>query len=246
MKPELRIAIISSMPKGHDLRVSKSKDSEKFKNLLLDSEIAQLETKVFEVEDGALHEALEYSSKILITGSPAGVYDREDWIDELRELIRKAYRVGGLLVGICFGHQLLADALGGEAKKSERGWGLGGREAEVLLETAWTDPFRKRLCLHYSHQDQVTKLPPGARLLAKCNFCDNAMFELGPSDAGSGKVLGIQGHPEYKVSHMQDLISHLESRVGPAMATAAKESLAEGETDSEVVRDWIVRFFLEC
>ena len=75
----------------------------------------------------------------LITGSRHGVYDRLPWMEPLNDLIRSAYAKRIPLVGICFGHQAIADALGGEVVKSDKGWGLGVHEYELNDVPAWME-----------------------------------------------------------------------------------------------------------
>ena len=97
---------------------------------------------------------------ILITGSPAGVYDPLDWIAPLEAFVRTAHDRKVPMVGVCFGHQLIAQALGGTVRKSEKGWGLGRHVYDVAPGNGVIDGTR--IALACSHQDQVITPPAGA------------------------------------------------------------------------------------
>ncbi len=174
----------------------------------------------------------------IITGSPSGVYDTDDWIALLSQFIRDSYRAGIKLVGICFGHQILAHALGGRAEKSEKGRGFGLISFDVTQPKAWMNGKPDRCSLYFAHQDQVVKLPPEAELLGGNTFCPIALYEI------DNRVLGIQGHPEFSASIMQDLLPMAEKELEPPMYEASVRSLGSGTPDNQLVAQWIVNFIL--
>ena len=98
---------------------------------------------------------------IVITGSPFGVYDSTLWMDPLRDFVRQAFAAGTPMVGVCFGHQVIADAMGGDVRKSEKGWGIGRHVYDVAPGNGLIEGTR--IALACSHQDQVTMPPAGAR-----------------------------------------------------------------------------------
>ena len=102
----------------------------------------------------------------LVTGSRHGVYDGLPWIEPLKAFLRDCVAARVPVVGICFGHQILAEALGGRAKKSDKGWALGVQDYELTARPGWMDGLPRRFAVRALHQDQVVELPPGATVLA--------------------------------------------------------------------------------
>ncbi|MCP4284122.1 MAG: GMP synthase, partial [Gammaproteobacteria bacterium] len=148
------------------------------------------------------------------------------------------YQAGKKLVGICFGHQILAHALGGHAEKSEKGWGLGLKTFDVTTPKPWMGDPPASCALYFIHQDQVMRLPPEAEHLGGNDFCPNAFFVIGD------RVLGIQGHPEFTTGMMQDLLPLVEDRAGitPQVYSAAVQATAHGTPDNQLVAQWVVNF----
>jgi GMP synthase (glutamine-hydrolysing) len=134
----------------------------------------------------------------LITGSRHGAYEDLPWIALLEQLIRDVHARNAPLVGICFGHQIIAQALGGKVEKFAGGWAIGRIEYQMNGAP---------IALHAWHQDQVTELPPGATVLAGNAFCENAIVSYGDT------IWTIQPHPEYE----QDFIDGLIRTRGPGV-----------------------------
>src|SRR5690606_22104738 len=111
---------------------------------------------------------------IVITGSPAGVYDDLAWLTPLRDFIRAAYAGSTRMLGICFGHQIMADALGGEVRKSEKGWGLGRHSYAVTARPGFMADAPAALAVACSHQDQVIVPPAEAAVILASDFTPNA------------------------------------------------------------------------
>ncbi|MCB0034481.1 MAG: hypothetical protein KDE51_10700 [Anaerolineales bacterium] len=172
----------------------------------------------------------------LITGSPKGVYDDEPWIKPLEAFINRCYEAQQKLVGICFGHQMLAHALGGRTEKSDKGWGIGLRQFEILEQRPWMNPPLEKGALYFAHQDQVMQLPPNAQLLAGDSFCPNTMFTMG------NQVLGVQGHPEFTRSYMGAIVELLRPYMDETTTQEGLASLEQGAADNKVMAQWIVNF----
>lgn len=178
----------------------------------------------------------------LITGSPAGVYDQTPWMDPLREFVRRAHAAKTPLVGVCFGHQVMADALGGDVRKSEKGWGVGRHTYEVLDKRSWMTDAPVAFSLAASHQDQVITPPAGAVTLARSAHTDHAMLHW--SDA---PMISLQGHPEFADDFSAALYGARRSgSLGEAMADQAIASLAARPADGALVAVWITRFLREA
>ena len=179
----------------------------------------------------------------LLTGSAAGVYEDHDWLAPLGDFVQQAYALGKPLVGVCFGHQFLAKALGGEAEKSAKGWGYGIRQTPLLLPVADQPPEVQAaeltdLSLIYSHQDQVTRLPAGARIVSGDAFCPHAAFTMGD------QLLSIQGHPEFTPAYADNLYEVMADRVGRDLSDQARASLKH-RNDGQLMASWMVRVLLQ-
>lgn len=175
---------------------------------------------------------------VLITGSPAGVYDPLPWMDPLRDFIRRAHQRGTRMVGICFGHQIIADALGGEVRKSEKGWGLGRHVYEVVADQPHFAPGVGQMAIACSHQDQVITPPPMAKVILRNAFAPNA----GLSYAG-GTILSFQPHPEFEDDYASALIDLRRSKVSEELIDAAHDSMKTA-SDSALLSRAISRFLL--
>lgn len=130
---------------------------------------------------------------VLVTGSPAGVYDDTPWMAPLMDFIRWTANAQVPQIGICFGHQAIAHALGAKVAKSNKGWGIGRHVYDVIVPQAWMgDTPPATFSLGVSHQDQVLTLPPGAAQIARSDFCEFAALAY-----PSANAISFQGHPEY-------------------------------------------------
>jgi GMP synthase-like glutamine amidotransferase len=178
---------------------------------------------------------------VLITGSPHGVYDPVPWIDPLRDFIRAAHAARTPMIGVCFGHQIVADALGGEVRKSEKGWGVGRHTYEVIAARPWMSEPASAFSLVASHQDQVIAPPAGAVTLARSAHTEHAM--LAWDDA---PILTLQGHPEFTDAFAAALYNARRGRsLTNEQADAAVESLARPENARQVA-GWMVRFLRDA
>jgi GMP synthase-like glutamine amidotransferase len=169
------------------------------------------------------------------TGSKHAVYEGHPWVESLCAFLRKAKDEEARFVGICFGHQLLAHALGGEVARASQGWGIGVLPMEVVRPEPWMTPPRTQIRLQHSHQDQVQKLPPGAVLLGRSPHCELAMYRVGET------MLGIEGHPEFTTEFGAALIDMRREKLGAQLAQSALQSL-QGPSDGALVGRWIAAF----
>ena len=188
----------------------------------------------FDVRRGCYPDRVGDCDGYLITGSRAGVYDEEPWIARLEDFVRELNDARTKTVGICFGHQLVAAALGGSVDRADVGWGVGVHTWEVVDDQPWMRPRLPRVRLLASHQDQVETLPRGARLLAASDFCPNAAFGI------EGHLFAVQGHPEFTRDYAKFLICRRRDQLGGAFGPAMR-SLNE-PTDEAVVARWIAGF----
>ncbi len=192
----------------------------------------------FDVQAGELPKTVDACDAWLVTGSSAGVYDDLPWIAPLKGFLANA-RDKAPIVGVCFGHQVMAEAFGGSAVKSERGWGIGLQSYAVSHAAGWMDDGSS-VSAPGSHQDQVVALAPGGRVLAGSAFTPFGVLAYGD------KAMSMQFHPEFDVAYARALIeSRRGTRFSEVEADAAVASLAV-PNDSRRIAVWIERFLNEA
>ena len=179
---------------------------------------------------------------VLITGSPAGVYEHTPWMTPLMKFIRAAAKANTPQVGICFGHQAIAYALGANVAKSDKGWGIGRHVYDITAPQPWMGAAPpSTFSLGVSHQDQVLSLPPGAVLIGGNAFCPFAALSYPEASA-----ISFQGHPEYSAGFSCALYGVRKgTRLSVEMVDAAEQSL-ETPVDNHLVGQWISAFLSEA
>jgi GMP synthase-like glutamine amidotransferase len=194
----------------------------------------QVQLVRYDVRRGPLPEAPGECDGWICSGSRASVYDDEPWIHALCGFVERAHVARTPFVGICFGHQLLAHALGGRTTRAAA-WGVGAAAADIVAPEPWMQPRRSSVTLLYSHQDQVVDLPPGGRVLAAAPHCPVAMLAVGDH------AVGVQAHPEFGARYLDALLEDRVDRLGEEVTAAARASLST-PTDAGDVAGWIVAF----
>lgn len=189
----------------------------------------------YHARNGLLPERADECDAWLCTGSSASVYDDEPWIADLSAFVRDVHSAGVPFVGICFGHQLIAHALGGRTERADTGWGVGALAMELTQPAPWMTPALPSVTLLYSHQDQITELPPGAAVLASAAHCPVAMLAVGDD------MVGIQAHPEFGAAYVRALLEDRVDRIGEEHTAVAVASL-DAPTDERAVARWIMAF----
>jgi len=196
---------------------------------------ARLQFEVFNVVQGQYPASLDECDGYVITGSKASVYDNEDWISRLGDYTKQLYANNRKLIAVCFGHQLIAEVFGGKTEKSSKGWGVGVHTIEIVAHKTWMQPVKHQLNVVASHQDQVTRLPPGAELIASSAFCQNSMFQLG------NNILTIQGHPEFSKDYSRTMMQHRAVKIGEPVLTDGLDSLQK-TTNEFIIAQWTLAF----
>ena len=199
----------------------------------------EVSLKNYAVVDGIFPQSVDEYDGYIITGSRHGVYEDLPFIAPLMAFIREAYEKQIPQIGICFGHQAIAQALGGSVIKSPKGWGVGIRKVDVVKKPDWMADASDTLDLIYVHQDQVTQAPEGAEVLAGDDFCPIAGFAMGDS------VFTLQGHPEFDKDYVHELLAIRGQDMGEQVATQAATSLA-GEHQGVQAGKWMLAFFKQA
>jgi GMP synthase-like glutamine amidotransferase len=187
---------------------------------------------VFDVQNGQLPRSISTYEGYVITGSNAGVYDGQPWINDLMDFLRNARGGGSKLIGICFGHQAMAQAFGGSVIKSPKGWGIGLHRYELHARPHWIDDGGA-VAVPASHQDQVVTLPSDARVIASSEFTPYAALDY-------RGAISFQFHPEFSPAFAAALIEANRDRYGD-LATSAIQSHLKPDDCARVGR-WIGRF----
>ena len=165
----------------------------------------------------------------LITGSRHGAYEPHPWIPPLEAFIRDCFGAEVPMVGICFGHQIIAQALGGTVEKFKDGWAVG--------PATYAFDGHGDLTINAWHQDQVTARPDGARRVASHPFCENAALLY------DGRALTVQAHPEYGADFIAGLIETRGPGVVPPDLLARARDTLSTPTDTARLAAIIARFF---
>ena len=192
--------------------------------------------RTYDVDGGELPKRPTDCDAYIITGSSAGVYDPEPWIQPTMDFLRAAQGQAAL-VGVCFGHQLMAQAFGGQVIKSPKGWGVGEQEYEVMRREPWMGDPPLRIRLPASHQDQVVALPPGAEVLVANEFAPFAGL-VWPGE----KAISMQPHPEFEPAYAKSLIEHRRGDPYPDEQADAAIASYSGADDRMLVAGWIKNF----
>lgn len=179
---------------------------------------------------------LDECDAYIATGSKASVYDDEPWIHQFARLTRRIHAAGKPFIGICFGHQMMGHALGGRVAKSPNGWGVGVHTFEICQTQAWMHPPAQSVNLIMSCQDQILELPPDTQILAANAHCPAAVIQ-------TGKMLGIQGHPEFTAPYAKELLLLRRDRVGPERTSHALATLSQ-KLDASLFAQWVRRFLI--
>jgi GMP synthase-like glutamine amidotransferase len=185
----LKITIIETGVVSPKTRAQHGSFPQMFERLIGEADASATFATVRLMEGEALPDP-ENLDAILLTGSPAGVYDDLDWIAPLERFVRAAYGAGTPMAGICFGHQLIAQALGGTVRKSEKGWGIGRHVYDVVPGNGVING--EKLAIAASHQDQVIEPPAGATTIFRSVFTPHAGLLY-----ANGSAMSVQPHPEF-------------------------------------------------
>ena len=246
--PPLKIGLLLCDDVDADARAQYGTYTEMFKQGL-DSSQSNIKLAPFRCFEGeALPEPEEFDGYI-ISGSRYSVYEDLPWINDLKPFIQQCWEKNIKVVGICFGHQLIAHALGGKTEKADVGWGFGIHSSKITKKQSWmgdpltdeTDQKESKLPadlynLIVIHQDQVVDVPSQFETIAQNDFCPNSMIVAGD------KMLGIQGHPEFSKEFCAFRAEFRRELIGEEVYQSTLHSLADNQLNSNVIMRWIKNF----
>tara|TARA_B100000745_G_scaffold288567_1_gene226085 strand:+ start:2649 stop:3404 length:756 start_codon:yes stop_codon:yes gene_type:complete len=217
-------------------------DYDEMMGRLLSQASAPMTLVYYYVVDGEFPENITDCDGYITTGSRAGANDDEPWIRRLEQFIialnefNKAETEQAIkFVGVCFGHQLLAKALGGRVDRADVGWGIGVATTPILEEPSWATAQQDEINLVVSHQDQVVSLPPDTDVILGNMFCPYAMIQVGQH------CLGLQGHPEFSRAYSEALMEARRDRIPSDRISAGLASLTL-VPDDQLILEWILSF----
>lgn len=221
----MRIGILQTGQAPDALRAEMGDYPEMFARLLADR---GLEFRAYHVEGMEFPQDVHECEGWLITGSRHGAYEDHPFIRPLEDFIRRAYAARVPLVGICFGHQIIAQALGGKVERFEKGWAVGPTDYDFGGE---------RITMNAWHRDQVTELPPEATRAASNAFCENAALVYGD------RAFSVQAHPEFTDRFVEGLMRTRGKGVVPDAVMADAAARLGKPNSSSVIADRIAEFF---
>ena len=198
-----------------------------------------LEYQTYSVVRGELPGSIHDCDGWLITGSRHGAYEKLDWMLSLEDFIRELYSVSVPLVGICFGHQIIAQAMGGTVIKSDKGWSIGIQSYQIDRELDWMARAPEQVHMYAFYQDQISVLPSGASVISSSDFCPYAGLCYGDS------IVSVQAHPEFGEEYILALIDIYGGNIIPeAVATAALHKIQNSglRADTQLFADWLGTF----
>ena len=194
-----------------------------------------IELTTYRCDEGQMPQSLSEQDGWLCSPSRLSVYDNVEWLRDVEQLLRDMVAKETPYVGICFGHQLMAQALGSTVAKADVGWGIGAKRYEIVEQQSWMDSSQD-IVLAASHQDQVQTLPDGARLMATAPYCPIGGMLIGD------RAWTIQIHPEFSAPLADSLLNTRRALFGTEQVDAARATLAE-PLEQQRIAGWISRFF---
>ena len=169
------------------------------------------------------------------TGSAHSAYEDLPWIKKTKAFIKKIAESNSYFIGFCFGHQLMAEALGGKVEKASVGWCVGIHEYSIHHLKSWMRPAKTSVNFLMMCQDQVIKLPANAIRIAGSPDCPNAILQVGK------RILSIQGHPEFSKAYDKILMESRVEKMGQEKVTKGINSLTK-DIDTALFRQWVDNF----
>jgi len=195
----------------------------------------EIECTIFRVFKDEFPDSSHVCDAWITTGSRSSVNDDTPWTRALEEFVRQLPDAGRPFVGICYGMQMMAKALGGRVESAAAGWGVGVDTSRIYVQESWMTGAQETVNLLVSHNDQVTGLSEGTRRIAGSDFCPNAIIGFGDA------MIGLQGHPEFSPEYSRALMELRRGVIPEARIESGLQSLNK-RIDGGQVFGWIGEF----
>ena len=201
---------------------------------------AEFEIVAYSVLRGEMPASIDDCDGWMITGSRFGVYEQLDWMLVLQDFIRELAQAERPLIGICFGHQIIAEALGGKVVKSDLGWKVGVQHYKLDQAYDWMGKPPASVSMYAYHQDQIVNCPESAQAFLSSEGCPMAGLSYGDF------IISVQAHPEFDAAYERDLLEMFRGKVIPEdLAQQAIAAMDSGEqADTVMMASWFVEFFM--
>lgn len=193
------------------------------------------EFQLYNVFKGEFPASIDDCEVYMATGSSHSAYEDLAWIHQTKAFIKNLFEANKYFIGFCFGHQLMAEALGGKVEKAPVGWCVGVHAFDVYKIKSWMRPAKTQVNYLLMCQDQVMTLPENAQVLAGNKACPNAILQVGE------RMMSIQAHPEFSKAYDQTLMESRVERIGAETVARGIESL-KMEINVPVFRQWVDSF----
>ena len=250
----MRIGLLMAGESAGGLAEKYGKHEQQFIDLfepLHNADSPKIEWKIYYVLNDIFPQSADECDAYLVTGSKHGVYDNLPWMITLSEFIRQIVTAKKRLTGVCFGHQIIATALGGKVIKVEQGFGIGMHQYKMVIPSSIAHlaqdgdfALQTTFKVNVMHGDQVVELPPTAEIIAASDFCEFAGLYYPEG------VLTYQGHPEFDNQFIRDLIEDKWERgqdwVDTNVKDQAMDSSAEGVSSNRLpIAKFMLNFMIE-
>ncbi|MCF6326797.1 MAG: type 1 glutamine amidotransferase [Devosiaceae bacterium] len=232
---KLTILLAGENPK--DLREDFGPYADKFKRMFLGAD-PSFSFDQIEVHAGEKIPEPKELEAVIVTGSAAGVYDDLEWMEHLQSFIRKAHDANLPMLGICFGHQIIADALGGQVIKSLKGWGVGRHVYQMQTVPDFFPAGTKSIAVAASHKDQVVTLPSDAKIFLSSKFTPNAGLLY-----ANGTTMSMQPHPEFEIEYSAAIFELRRGNPLSDLEVDAAVKTLENPIDNDLVALALAGFF---
>lgn len=230
-----RIAVLDNNPADSPFALSFPNDGQKVV-AALSAARPQWQFQVFDAKSGQLPQTPADHDALVLTGSVASVNDDAPWIRAVEQLVQRAHLAERALVGFCFGHQLIAKALGGRVGPSPGGWRIGTATTTLKQVEPWMAPPLERFTLFAAHQEQVLMPPPGARVAGGDAWAPHGALRMGRH------VFTTQYHPELSREFMRGLLDALGDEFPPAAVAQGRPQIEHQAVDAALFVRWVAQF----
>lgn len=199
-----------------------------------------LEFQTYYTDEGKLPDCTDECDAYVITGSRYSVFDSDElWINQLRDFIVRLHKSETKAIGICFGHQLIAQAMGGKVERADCGWQIGVHSGNILAQKDYMQPQASAVHIAMMCEDQIHTIPDNAEVIATSPACEHLILQY------NNHFLSTQGHPEFSQDFAKALIHVRQDEFPSKRLEKGLSSFAENELDGSVLFQWFVNFLTQ-